>query len=123
MRSNLFILTSAIAFSSIVSAQVPKSAEVWLTNPDKSQLFAKQAEIAFKSKSLSAAIEINESQTFQEIDGFGYCLTGGSATLISKMQPAEADKLLKDLYAIEPHLRTGTQWCDWQRWQDALAFA
>ncbi|HEY1164240.1 MAG TPA: glycoside hydrolase family 30 beta sandwich domain-containing protein [Chitinophaga sp.] len=81
----------------------PVKAEVacWLTTPDKTALFTKQAaKLAFKkeTKNDHPVIDINEAQTFQEIDGFGYALTGGSATLIHSLPEATQDALLKELF-------------------------
>lgn len=79
----------------------------WLTTPDKTALFAKQAaKLLFKkeTKNNYPVIDINEAQTFQEIDGFGYALTGGSATLIHALPEATQDALLKELF-----LTDGTQ--------------
>ena len=46
-------------------------------------------------------IEIDEAKIYQTIDGFGYCLTGGSAQLLHQMAPAERAKLLRELFGTE----------------------
>lgn len=76
---------------------------VWLTNADKSALFQLQPKkLNFSnSKNYSRVIEINDSQTFQTMDGFGYCLTGGSAMLINKMNAGKKAALLKELFASD----------------------
>ncbi len=58
-----------------------KSIAVWLTNSDKSALFQQQPQsLQFTDGSLlPPVITIDEKQTYQTIDGFGYALTGGSA--------------------------------------------
>ncbi|MGK4567479.1 glycoside hydrolase family 30 protein [Flavobacterium sp. 3HN19-14] len=62
-------------------------------------MLAKQAPIIFADNSNSnPTITVDESQTFQQIDGFGYCLTGGSATLINNMAPEKQKALLKELF-------------------------
>ncbi len=76
-------------------------AQFWLTNPDKSALFAPQPEIALTTSTTPATITVDDKTAFQKIDGFGYCLTGGSAQLISKMEPAAQDALLKELFSKE----------------------
>lgn len=77
-------------------------ADFWLTNADQSALFQKQLPPAFNQKNTSnATIAIDDSTTFQQMDGFGYCLNGGSAQLISKMGAKERVTLLKELFATD----------------------
>ncbi|MEZ0485333.1 glycoside hydrolase family 30 protein [Fibrella aquatica] len=80
-----------------------QSVQVWLTNPDRSALFAQQpGTLPFTSKTSSnPLIEIDESQRFQSIDGFGYTLTGGSAKLISQMGTKAKAALLHELFAVD----------------------
>jgi glucosylceramidase len=75
----------------------------WLTTPDGSSLFAQQpAKLSFASGTPSAAIiDIDEKQTFQPIDGFGYALTGGSAQLLMRMTPEKRAALLHELFTTE----------------------
>ncbi|MDP4210808.1 MAG: glycoside hydrolase family 30 beta sandwich domain-containing protein [Bacteroidota bacterium] len=83
----------------------PIKIEAWVTNPDRSKLFEKQAEtISFGSRDIrrgGAAIVIDEAQTLQSIDGFGFALTGGSAELMMKMTPAERSKLIKEIFGTD----------------------
>ncbi|MBG8552145.1 glycoside hydrolase family 30 protein [Hymenobacter guriensis] len=84
------------------STGTAKSVEFWLTNPDKSALFQRQAApLGFGSEAATPTtpvIEVDEQQTFQPIDGFGYCLTGGSAQLLHAMSPAARKTLLQELF-------------------------
>ena len=86
-------------------AKAPKvtSAEVWVTTPNKTVLFQRQsAHLAFGSAvNRNPTIEVNDSQTYQPIDGFGYTLTGGSAMLLHQMGAGERTKLLRELFAID----------------------
>jgi len=77
----------------------------WLTNPDKSALLQKQnVSLLFNSDvNQFPAIEVDASQVFQEIDGFGIALTGGSASLINKLAPQMRDELLKELFSRKYH--------------------
>ena len=72
----------------------------WLTQPDKSVLFKKQnVSLVFKDAANAfPTITVDDTQSFQGIDGFGYTLTGGSATLINSLSPAKQDALLKELF-------------------------
>ena len=44
-------------------------------------------------------IEINDDSTFQSIEGFGYCLTGGSAMLLHNMEQSARTALLNELFS------------------------
>ena len=43
-------------------------------------------------------IEVDDAQTFQSIDGFGYTLTGGSAEVINQLNPQKRQELLQELF-------------------------
>jgi glucosylceramidase len=75
----------------------------WLTTPDGSSLFAQQpAKLRFTTGTPSAAIiDVDDKQTFQSIDGFGYALTGGSAQLLMRMTPAKREALLHEFFTID----------------------
>lgn len=80
-----------------------KKSEVgfWLTKGDQSQLLQKQnIALNFSDETNSnPTIEVDPETKFQTIDGFGYTLTGGSATLINALPATEKDKLLNELFA------------------------
>jgi len=78
--------------------------EWWLTTPDQSVLFQKQATpFTFRSGSSGkgSVIQVLEDTTFQTMDGFGFTLTGGSAQLINQMGAAERKALLQELFGTE----------------------
>jgi glucosylceramidase len=78
---------------------------IWLTTGDQKSLLAKQSQgLAFSSAAAAGTnpvIEVDDKQTYQSIDGFGYTLTGGSATLINKLPEVRKDALLKELFSAE----------------------
>ncbi|WP_158829257.1 glycoside hydrolase family 30 protein [Mucilaginibacter lacusdianchii] len=80
----------------------PVKADVafWLTNADKSVLFKKQnASLVFTTPNAQyATIEVDTTTAYQTIDGFGYTLTGGSATLINGLPADQKDALLQELF-------------------------
>lgn len=82
-------------------APVRSDVAFYLTKKDQSVLFAKQhqALLFAKASNSNATIEVDTTQQFQSIDGFGYTLTGGSATLINALPAAQKDNLLKELFA------------------------
>lgn len=78
----------------------PSDITYYITNPDQSAMFQKQQlALNFSAGSGSGnVIEVDTTQTFQTIDGFGYCLTGGSASLINSLPAATQDAWLKELF-------------------------
>ncbi|WP_348268499.1 glycoside hydrolase family 30 beta sandwich domain-containing protein [Edaphobacter sp. DSM 109919] len=77
-----------------------KKATYWLTTPDKSSLLQLQkTPLNFTEPSGSnPTINVDDKQTFQTMDGFGFALTGGSAQLIMRMDPAKRAALLQELF-------------------------
>lgn len=72
----------------------------WVTTANKQQLLAQQPAASFTvgAGATQDAIVVDEAQTFQNIYGFGYTLTGGSAMLIQRMDAASRHKLLQEMY-------------------------
>ena len=105
------LVLNTIIFSTLVGATSlfaqnpePGKIEAWITNPDRSALFEKQAEpVSFSSKNRGwgSTIVIDDNQKLQSIDGFGFALTGGSAELMMKMSPAERGKLIHEVFATD----------------------
>ncbi len=95
----LFIVTGFIAinFSTAIQAQ---AVNAWVTSSDKSKLMQKQATINFGASTNSNKITLNESTKYQSIDGFGHCLTEGSAEVISGLAEKQQDSLLNDLFNV-----------------------
>ena len=78
-------------------------AEAWITSPAYGTLLEKQSgEMEFMtSANADPAIIVDSAQQYQEIDGFGNCLTGGSAILLNNMAQADRTALLHELFSIE----------------------
>lgn len=95
-----------VAGGSPAIAQKDKDRAVtfWLTDPSHSILFQQQPEQYFSKENASPqdpVISIDEKKTFQHIDGFGWCLTGGSAQALMKMSPAARTALLTELFTSD----------------------
>jgi glucosylceramidase len=77
----------------------------WVTTPDQTQLLRQQpGTLKFgPTPPTGAVIEVDDSQTFQTMDGFGYCLTGGSAELLAAMSAPVRARLLRELFGTGPH--------------------
>src|SRR5215469_10683824 len=71
----------------------------WITKGDQSALLQKQVNLNFGTASNSYPfIDVDTTQTFQSIDGFGYALTDGSAYLINKLSASDKNSLLQELF-------------------------
>ena len=81
---------------------VKTEVEAWVTSPLTNVLFERQNTSLNFSTSVNQypTIAIDTTTTFQTIDGFGNCLTGGSATLLNRMDNTSRNKILKELFAI-----------------------
>ena len=93
----LFLILTLIPLPS----QAQKEVSVWLTNQDRSALFQLQTPpLSFTSSPPSGlVIDVDDAKTYQSMDGFGFALTGGSAQLLSRMDPAKRAAILHELYA------------------------
>jgi glucosylceramidase len=78
-------------------------ASAWITAPVQGILFEKQVtDPEFRNPVNSdPAIVVDTTVRYQEIDGFGNCLTGGSAILLNRMTPAARTTLLQELFSPE----------------------
>lgn len=88
-------------FSLLVSTAMAQKAEVWLTKADQSMLFQKQPnEFSFEPiTNHLPSIYVDVSKHFQQMDGFGYTLTGASAILINRLPIAQKKALLEEIFA------------------------
>jgi glucosylceramidase len=76
----------------------------WLTKSDQSVLLQKQSgPISFSADVTNSYPDllIDSTVSFQTIDGFGFTLTGGSATLINKMDKNIKERLLNELFSTD----------------------
>jgi glucosylceramidase len=84
-------------------APVKTDVTLWLTKADQSVLLQKQniALLFSTATNANATISVDTTQTYQSIDGFGYCLTGGSAYLLNHMAAADRDAALRELFSTD----------------------
>lgn len=92
----LFVIVTA-------GAQSRQVVNTWLTDPGHAVFFAQQQPVSFNGKATmgNPVIVVDETKTFQSIDGFGYALTGGSASNIIKMNATARTALLQELFAAD----------------------
>ncbi|HOZ76750.1 MAG TPA: glycoside hydrolase family 30 beta sandwich domain-containing protein [Ferruginibacter sp.] len=75
-------------------------ADHWLTTGSRSVLLGKQTALSFYSTSARTnIISVDSAIKYQTVDGFGYTLTGGSASLINNLPPATKSDLLQELFS------------------------
>ncbi len=92
-----------VVIPTVPTTPVKTDVDFWLTTSDQSVLF-KQQNLALNfntAANQNSTIEVDTTQTYQSIDGFGFALTGGSATLINQLGATEKDNLLKELFATD----------------------
>lgn len=98
----VIITFSILPRPSIVSSQSDFEVDVWITDGDESRKLEKIDSVYFKDNELtsgqSITIDVNEMNTYQEMDGFGAALSGSSAHLISRLPISERNQLLEDLF-------------------------
>lgn len=105
-----FVLTIALAACSAKKTAVNPSQPAstgdmafWLTNGDQSALLQQQTTVLNFSTTQESnpTIAVNEAEKFQTIDGFGFTLTGGSASLMNSLPAQAKDQLLQDLFSTK----------------------
>ena len=74
--------------------------DFWLTKGDQSVALKKQTGILSFNTTYNTLpnIEVNETQTYQTVDGFGFTLTGGSAEVINSLSATKKQALLQELF-------------------------
>jgi glucosylceramidase len=111
----LALLLTVFLHSTIVNAQKQKAHRItnssrsanvqcWLTNADKHVLFQKQSpdiQLTTAKANAETTIDIKDKPSYQTMDGFGFCLTGGSAMLIHQMDAKSRSALLRELFTTQ----------------------
>ena len=84
----------------LIGCQQPKKqATGVITSADATQLLAqKKIEVSENPVSGMPVIELNEAETYQSIDGFGYTLTGGSAFHLHNMSATARKGILEEMF-------------------------
>ena len=105
---SFFSKSTALLFSGVVllslssctsTISTKNQVQSWLTKGDESIKLQQQLPLVFVNTTNNFQnIEIDDSQKFQYIDGFGYTLTGGSVEVINRLSPAKRKVLLQELF-------------------------
>lgn len=104
----LLVFLFSLAFGCKKNATEPEiqpdnnSIQLWLSSPNQDIKFKFQnTKIDTGSVNGLTTIRVNPSVLYQEMDGFGFALTGGSALHINNMSQAARTALLKELFAYD----------------------
>lgn len=79
--------------------------KVWYTTPDESMLIAPRTgaiEFTDNYTDRQAPIVVDERQCYQQMEGFGFALTGGSAQMLMGMSADRRHEVLVDLFGKGP---------------------
>lgn len=99
-KLNLLLAVLLILPSSVALAAHGNDVSVWLTTKDRASLLERQLKSpAFhKIRSSLPVIDVDDKKRYQQMDGFGFALTGGSAQLLMRMDAAQRHSLLRELF-------------------------
>lgn len=100
----LLLLSWRLALPNWAWAQQSGNVALWLTTADRSRLLALQSQgpKLHEADLQAKTIVVDDSKTFQTVDGFGFTMTGGSAQLLHRMEPAQRHALLKAIFGRGP---------------------
>jgi len=96
-------LLSVLLFAACVYCLSAQTAQAWITAPGANRLMQMQATQQMQSVSNvpSGALVLSTATSYQQIDGFGWMLTQGSAKLLMQLSEAERKNILTELYSVE----------------------
>ena len=106
MSLRIFSIATATLLALTPCSQAQHAVQAWLTTPDKTSMLKRQPAIKWHKAPATAApqgITLDDSKTYQTIDGFGQAVTGGSAELLMKMSPGARSAILHELFGSGPN--------------------
>jgi len=73
----------------------------WLTDPGSSVFLRKQSAVLnfTSNQNTNPTIQVDSTLKYQTMDGFGFCMTGGSAFLINKLALPDRTKIINELFS------------------------
>jgi len=106
-------LTACLALTLLSASAAPQSVSVYQTTPDLLEALSARSTLHFTRKadpaSTSPLITVDDTQRFQQIDGFGASLTDSAAWLFAKkLPPARLDAVFTSLFARKDGIALGT---------------
>ena len=99
-KSNNDSTTPVTPITPVIPPALVNNVDFWYTSNDQSVLLQKQSGIlSFGTVTNSNPfIDVDSTQTFQAIDGFGFTLTGGSAYVINQLSSSDKTNVLQELF-------------------------
>ena len=87
-----------------LTASGQRTVHQWVTTADGTSLYAPGADAVFSEKrgDRSVPIIVDDRESYQEMLGFGFSLTGGSAELLMKMDASSRSRILSELFGRDP---------------------
>jgi len=99
MRANLRLLGHGLLASFLALHAPARPVEMWLTSPRQSVLFQRQDPLPVGATTVDGpTVRVDRAHPCQTMDGFGWCLTGGSAQHLMRMSPPARAALLRELF-------------------------
>lgn len=92
-----------VLFVFMIKLQSNAQAVQYITKGDKSQLFQERKIVSSNAQNVNAVIEVDDNISFQTMEGFGFALTGGSATLIDALPFAKKKAFLNEIFGKGPN--------------------
>ena len=94
------LVTFVLLFAGYIRPAFGQSVNVVLTTPDQTSLLAPQTPLTFASGTAAQlAINIDDTITYQRLEGVGGSFTDSSAYLVwTKLTPAQRNQLMNDLF-------------------------
>jgi glucosylceramidase len=78
--------------------------EFWLTDPDRNILFQRQPSIlptTLLGSTNKDIIEVDSTEQYQTMDGFGHALTGGSAFHLYRLDNVTRSRILQEIFSTD----------------------
>ncbi|MBC7788711.1 MAG: glycosyl hydrolase [Anaerolineae bacterium] len=102
----LLLTSCASGRSAALPLVKPRTVASWVTTGDQSRLLARQPDLLFNSGAVDSkipVIQVDYSQEFQSVVGWGAAMSDAASYLIhSKLSAGQRETLLQDLFGGEP---------------------
>ncbi|MDD4992446.1 MAG: glycoside hydrolase family 30 beta sandwich domain-containing protein [Paludibacter sp.] len=92
---------SVISIGICIPTMYSQTVIPWYTSSDQTKLLQQQSSLSFSvnNTTANATVTVDPTTMYQTMDGFGFCLTEGSAEVISSMTLAQQTTLLNELFS------------------------
>jgi glucosylceramidase len=98
----LLVLLAVLVVAPAAQAADPPAARVHVTTADRSLLLADRGTVAFGDAPAAApTIDVDPSQRFQTMEGFGASITDSSASVLYRLDADRRDAVMRDLFDPE----------------------